>query len=36
MRELEARLLNMDEGRRRLDYLRHEPRVTLTVLDSAD
>lgn len=28
-------LVNMDEGRRRLDYLRREPRVTLTVLDSA-
>lgn len=26
-------LVNMDEGRRRLDYLRHDPRVTLTVLD---
>jgi PPOX class probable F420-dependent enzyme len=29
-------LVNMDEGRRRLDYLRHEPRVSLTVLDSED
>lgn len=29
-------LVNMDEGRKRLDYLRHDPRVTLTVLDSAD
>jgi len=28
-------LVNMDEGRKRLDYLRHEPRVTVTVLDSA-
>lgn len=27
-------LVNMDEGRRRLDYLRHDPRVTLTVLDA--
>jgi PPOX class probable F420-dependent enzyme len=26
-------LVNMDEGRKRLDYLRHDPRVTLTVLD---
>ena len=26
-------LVNMDEGRRRLEYLRHDPRVTLTVLD---
>src|SRR3954463_13738968 len=26
-------LVNMDEGRRRLDYLRHDPRVSLTVLD---
>jgi PPOX class probable F420-dependent enzyme len=26
-------LVNMDEGRRRLDYLRHDPRVTVTVLD---
>jgi PPOX class probable F420-dependent enzyme len=25
-------LVNMDEGRKRLDYLRHDPRVTLTVL----
>lgn len=29
-------LVNMDEGRKRLDYMRHEPRVTITVLDSAD
>ncbi len=28
-------LVNMDEGRKRLDYLRREPRVTITVLDSA-
>jgi PPOX class probable F420-dependent enzyme len=26
-------LVNMDEGRKRLEYLRHEPRVSLTVLD---
>jgi PPOX class probable F420-dependent enzyme len=25
-------LVNMDEGRKRLDYLRHDPRVSLTVL----
>lgn len=29
-------LVNMDEGRRRLDYLREDPRVSLTVLDEAD
>ena len=28
-------LVNMDEGRRRLDYLRDDPRVSLTVLDEA-
>ena len=28
-------LVNMDEGRRRLDYLREDPRVSLTVLDEA-
>ncbi|GAA4843695.1 PPOX class F420-dependent oxidoreductase [Saccharopolyspora rosea] len=27
-------LVNMDEGRKRLDYLRADPRVTLTVLDA--
>ncbi|MEN3537263.1 PPOX class F420-dependent oxidoreductase [Microbispora sp. ZYX-F-249] len=27
-------LVNMDAGRRRLDYLRDDPRVSLTVLDS--
>jgi PPOX class probable F420-dependent enzyme len=27
-------LVNMDEGRRRLDYLRGDPRVSLTVLDA--
>ena len=26
-------LVNMDEGRRRLDYLRRDPRVSLTALD---
>ena len=26
-------LVNMDESRKRLDYLRHDPRVSLTVLD---
>ena len=29
-------LVNMDEGRRRLDHLRRDPRVSLTVLDEAD
>jgi PPOX class probable F420-dependent enzyme len=29
-------LVNMDEGRKRLDYLRNDPRVTLTVLDADD
>lgn len=27
-------LVNLDEGRKRLEYLRAEPRVTLTVLDA--
>ncbi len=27
-------LVNMDEGRKRLEYMRAEPRVTLTVLDA--
>jgi PPOX class probable F420-dependent enzyme len=27
-------LVNMDAGRKRLDHLRHDPRVSLTVLDS--
>jgi len=27
-------LVNMDEGRKRLDYLRADPRVSLTVLDA--
>jgi PPOX class probable F420-dependent enzyme len=26
-------LVNMDEGRKRLEYLRNDPRVTLTILD---
>lgn len=29
-------LLNMDEGRKRLDHLRADPRVSLTVLDEND
>lgn len=29
-------LVNMDEGRKRLDYLRHDPRVTLTALKKGD
>ena len=29
-------LVNMDEGRRRLDYRREDPRVSLTVLDGTD
>jgi PPOX class probable F420-dependent enzyme len=29
-------LVNMDEGRKRLDHLRNDPRVTLTVLDEAN
>jgi PPOX class probable F420-dependent enzyme len=29
-------LMNMDAGRRRLAYLRHDPRVSLTVLDRDD
>ena len=28
-------VVNMDGGRKRLDYLRHDPRVSLTVLDEA-
>jgi PPOX class probable F420-dependent enzyme len=28
-------LVNMDEGRKRLDHLRNDPRVSLTVLDEA-
>jgi PPOX class probable F420-dependent enzyme len=26
-------VVNMDEGRKRLDYLRHDPRVSVTVMD---
>ncbi|MGW0082262.1 PPOX class F420-dependent oxidoreductase [Streptomyces sp. NPDC003393] len=29
-------LVNMDEGRKRLEHVRNDPRVTLTVLDEAD
>lgn len=29
-------LVNMDEGRKRLEYIRAEPRVSLTVLDAGD
>ncbi|MEV2194731.1 PPOX class F420-dependent oxidoreductase [Streptomyces phaeochromogenes] len=29
-------LVNMDEGRKRLDHIRNDPRVTLTVLDESD
>jgi PPOX class probable F420-dependent enzyme len=29
-------LINMDEGRKRLEHLRGDPRVTLTVLDGDD
>lgn len=29
-------LVNMDEGRRRLDYLRKDPRVSVTVMDCDD
>lgn len=29
-------LVNMDEGRKRLDHIRRDPRVTLTVLDNGD
>ena len=29
-------LVNMDEGRRRLAFLRHDPRVSLTVLAAGD
>jgi PPOX class probable F420-dependent enzyme len=31
----ERLLVSMDEGRRRLDYLRNDPRVSVTVLDEA-
>jgi PPOX class probable F420-dependent enzyme len=29
-------LVNMDEGRKRLDHMRNDPRVTLTVLEEDD
>jgi PPOX class probable F420-dependent enzyme len=29
-------LVNMDEGRKRLDHMRNDPRVTLTVLDEGN
>jgi PPOX class probable F420-dependent enzyme len=29
-------LVNMDEGRTRLEYLRHDPRVSITVLGASD
>ncbi|MTE17812.1 TIGR03618 family F420-dependent PPOX class oxidoreductase [Streptomyces sp. TRM43335] len=29
-------LVNMDEGRKRLEHMRNDPRVTLTVLDEDD
>ena len=29
-------LVNMDEGRKRLDHVRRDPRVTLTVIDESD
>jgi PPOX class probable F420-dependent enzyme len=29
-------LVNMDEGRKRLDHIRNDPRVSLTVLDKDD
>jgi PPOX class probable F420-dependent enzyme len=29
-------LVNMDEGRRRLEHIRNDPRVSLTVLDESD
>lgn len=29
-------LVNMDEGRKRLEHVRRDPRVTLTVLDEGD
>jgi PPOX class probable F420-dependent enzyme len=29
-------LVNMDEGRQRLEYMRKDPRVSITVLDDAD
>lgn len=29
-------LVNMDEGRKRLEYLRHDPRVSLSAMDPQD
>jgi hypothetical protein len=29
-------LVNMDEGRKRLEHLRHDPRAALDVLDESD
>ncbi|MFC4463326.1 PPOX class F420-dependent oxidoreductase [Streptomyces xiangluensis] len=29
-------LVNMDEGRKRLDHMRNDPRITLTVLDEGN
>ena len=29
-------LVNMDEGRKRLEHMRHDPRVTLDLLDESD
>ena len=29
-------LVNMDQGRKRLEYMRNDPRVALTVLDNGD
>ena len=29
-------LVNVDEGRKRLEHMRNDPRVTLTVLDAGD
>jgi PPOX class probable F420-dependent enzyme len=29
-------LVNMDEGRKRLEYMRHDPRVAFDVLDESD
>jgi hypothetical protein len=29
-------LVNMDEGRKRLEHMRHDPRVALDLLDESD
>jgi PPOX class probable F420-dependent enzyme len=34
-RQADRILVNMDEGRKRLDHLRRDPRVSLTALDAA-